>query len=531
MCGIWGYIGHFHKPNILNNAFQSIRHRGPFNQRLVTNITSENIFTAVGFHQLNVMSKKQITEQPFMQQNDNYTNLIACNGEIYNYKLLNAYLQLDETFDTDCSILPHINHKFELLEGEFAIASVIESDENVSLQLQTDHLSIRPIFFGFDNNCIMFSSELKGLTPILNGRNIMRIPPSTKLNIKTSTRSPNIETYKPTFKYYYKDSLEILGSYKQVCNHIHNILQSIVENMIYHTQHDVGFLLSGGLDSSIVCALANLIYKQKDSSYCIKTFSIGIEGSTDEPYAKLMAQYLGSDHTHVTVSVNDCINVIPEVIKSIETFDVTTIRASVPQYLLAKYIREHTDITVVLGGDGSDELFSGYMYNHYAPNLDALHNDSIKRLKDIHKYDALRADRTMMAHSIEMRFPFLDRRLIELIQAIDPIYRQPRYSEYHQIERKIEKCLLRDSFQHILPKEVCYRTKEAFSDGISSVQNSWHHIIQKHYAPKTEKQHYKEIFDSLYPNCEHLIGDYWMPTWTNGNRHVSDPSARELYCD
>jgi asparagine synthetase B (glutamine-hydrolysing) len=310
----------------------------------------------------------------------------------------------------------------------------------------------------------------------------------------------------------------------------------------------IGFLCSGGVDSGIICAIASIIFKETGKPFY--TFSVGMPGGTDEKYAKITSKHIGSIHTHVIFSEEEFLAAIPEVIKCIGSFDITTIRASCGQYLISKWISENTDIKILLGGDGSDELCGSYKYFHNAPFDIAFHNECIRLLSNIHCFDGLRADRCIAHFGIEARFPFLDINFIETYLSAPIHMRRP--------QNGVEKYLLRSSFtkditdteDDILPYEVLFRSKVALSDGISSAKRSWHTVVQEHansfvtdeeynenkdlykHCPPISKESYwyRKLFTEHFGNNESVamtIPKFWMPNseWCPG---ITDPSAREL---
>jgi asparagine synthase (glutamine-hydrolysing) len=327
-----------------------------------------------------------------------------------------------------------------------------------------------------------------------------------------------------------KQNISIQDIYKN----IRDIFTDSVRKRLI-SDRPIGCLLSGGLDSSMVSAItAKLINHQ------LYTFTIGLIGATDIKYAEMVAKHINSKHTTFIVTIDEALKAIKEVIYTIESYDCTTIRASVWQYLLGKKIKETTNIKVLLTGEGSDELTSGYMYFHNAPSPDESHKENVRLLKDIHKFDGLRVDRAMACHGLEVRIPFLDTKFIDLYLSIDNKLRMAKGS--------IEKQLFRDSFkeENILPEQVLYRKKEAFSDGTSCNDKSWYKIIQEHIEeivsdeefnmmgskyvfnkPDTkEKYYYRKIFEEYYGDkSKNVIPYYWLPKWS-GN--ITEPSARVL---
>jgi asparagine synthase (glutamine-hydrolysing) len=315
----------------------------------------------------------------------------------------------------------------------------------------------------------------------------------------------------------------------------------------------LGCLLSGGLDSSLVASIASRFLKERGQK--LKTFSIGLEDSTDEYYARLVAKHIDSEHTHIKLEQDDFINALKDVIYVTETYDITTVRASTGQYLVSKWISKNTDIKVLLIGDGSDELAAGYMYFHKAPTPMELHQENVRLLKDIHFYDVLRADRGIAENGIEARVPFLDHRFVDLYLSIDPKLRHPAsYKEYKEYKNtSLEKWLLREAFNvdDFLPSEVLFRKKEAFSDGVSSMKKSWYQIVQEfanekysdeylesekerigfNKPPSKEALYFRKIWEEYFgtyetsPQTAEVIPYFWLPKWCGD---IKEPSARVL---
>ena len=295
----------------------------------------------------------------------------------------------------------------------------------------------------------------------------------------------------------------------------------------------VGFLLSGGLDSSLVCAIA-----QKRSDKPIRTFAIGMsEDAIDLKYARQTADYIGSDHTEVIITREDVISSLEEVVRLLGTFDITTIRASVGMYLVCKAIHEQTDIRVILTGEISDELF-GYKYTDFAPSAEEFQREAEKRLRELHMYDVLRADRCISVNSLEARVPFGDLDFVKYVMAIDP---QKKLNTYGK-----GKYLLRHAFEgDYLPHDILYREKAAFSDAVGHslvnylkayaedyyTDEEYEMLRQKytHAQPFTkESLLYRELFEKYYPGQGEMIVDFWMPNKNWEGCNVNDPSARVL---
>lgn len=330
------------------------------------------------------------------------------------------------------------------------------------------------------------------------------------------------------------------------------------KNIYITSKRKIGCFLSGGLDSSLICGILVNELKKIDPNYQIQTFCIGMDkDSTDIIAAKKVAEFLNTEHHEVFFTEDDAIKAIPEVIRTIESYDITTVRASIGMYLLSKYIKNNTNTVVLFSGEGSDEICQGYIYFHNAPNYKLSYNESLRLCNDLYLYDIRRADRTTSAFGLELRVPFLDHIFSSYYLNINNELKIPlqEYILYHFIksdyirqysDKKVEKFLLRYAFNNlnIIPQEILWRKKEAFSDGVTSKSKSLFqyineyvdkHISDSHFnsikydfnPPKTkEALYYREIFDKFYPKCEHFTPYIWLPKWTGNNN--DDPSARTL---
>ena len=317
-----------------------------------------------------------------------------------------------------------------------------------------------------------------------------------------------------------------------VCRNIHDKLTAGIEKRLV-SDAKVGFLLSGGLDSSLVCAIASRYSKEP-----IKTFAIGMSSDAiDLKYAKRVAEYIGSDHTEVIITDKDVISSLEDVIELLGTYDITTIRASIGMYLVCKAIHENTDIRVILTGEISDELF-GYKYTDFAPSAEAFQEEAAKRIRELHMYDVLRADRCISVNSLEARVPFGDLDFVKYVMAIDPEMKMNRYGK--------GKYLLRRAFEgDYLPYDILYREKAAFSDAVGHsmvdylkayaesiyTDEEFEEKRQKyeHAQPFTkESLLYREIFEKYYPGLSDMVVDFWMPNKSWEGCNVNDPSARVL---
>lgn len=503
MCGIWASIGN--TSEIIDQ--KSLIRRGPDSSTVV----AENDVQLV-FHRLAINGLTKESNQPF-KVGDTY---IMCNGELYNYKQVAQDQDIHLTPDgSDCEILCHLFEKFwntpqkifQIIQGEFAIVAVrVSPDGTKSVIAGRDPYGVRPLYWSLQQDHVTFSSLLSGI----QGQG-HHFPPGNF--VQFTMNSINQYVMYPVPQVYYT-----LGTTDSSAEVVVRTLVNAVESRLMCERSSIGFLLSGGLDSSLIVGIATKILGIKRP----KTFSIGMKGSVDLIFAKKVSEYLDTDHTEVTFTQEEAIAVIPEVIKCLETYDITTIRASIGSFLLAKWISENTDIKVLLNGDGSDEVACGYLYNYYAPSALDAHADALRLLKEIHMYDGLRVDRTISHHGIEARVPFLDPLYVEAYLSIPVALRVPS-------ESQMEKQFLRDAFRSsgVLPHEVLYRRKEAFSDGVSSSGTKEMSMIDhiKEFTKGKESEFYKKIFMESFPNNLHIIPRYWMPKWTS---ETNDPSARTL---
>ena len=561
MCGIFALLNNnkIIEEDIISENFKKATHRGPDNSAI--NLSNESY---VGFHRLQINGLNEESNQPFIYDNI----LLICNGEIYNYKELYKNVKYKSNGNSDCEVIIYlyltfgIEYTLNLLDGVFAF---ILFDYNISkIYIARDVYGVRPLFYMYNNNSLLsnlkskneksniigFASEVKqlvGLLTIINNNesdiyNISTIKPCEpgeylELDYSIDKKWFLINKVKyDTFKINksLQTNIENWG--------LENIYKTIRENFINAvkkrvdtTDRPIACLLSGGLDSSIVASLVSKFYDKK-----LETYSIGLEGGEDLKYAKIVSEYIGSNHTEIIVTEDDFFNQIPYVIEKIESYDTTTVRASVGNYLISKYISENSEAKVIFNGDGSDELMGGYLYMKACPEHLEFDRETRNLLKNIHYFDVLRSDRSISSKwSLEARTPFLDKEFVKFYMSIDP-----KLKNYNN---KIEKELLRKAFENdeFLPQEVLWRRKEAFSDGCSSNERSWHNIIKEHvntiisdeeflyesikYTHNTplmkESLYYRKIFNNFFPDKDNIIPRFWLPKWCDNK---IDPSAREL---
>jgi asparagine synthase (glutamine-hydrolysing) len=507
MCGIFSLI----RPSIYvkdaMNAFEKGKHRGPDESVFHT---LKNVW--LGFHRLSINGISN-GSQPFCK-NGIY---LICNGEIYNHQELYSLLDKKPLSQSDCEIIIDLYETFGMEQtlhminaSEFSFF-LYDSHKSVYYAAR-DPYGVRPLFQGFYMNMVCIASELKMFPSCF--KNIEPVLPSTFVCYHDNC-SKEVHSYKtlPSIQHSFTDPYL----------RIRETLYQCVKQRVMNTERPMACLLSGGLDSSLIATLVNNCRKELGIQEPLETYSIGLEGGEDLKYAAIMAEFLGSKHTSIVVTEQDFLNSIPEVIYAIESHDTTTVRASVGNYLVAKYIKEHSEAKVIFNGDGSDEVCGGYLYMKRAPNAIEFDNECRRLVKDIHKFDALRSDRCISFHGLEARTPFLDRAFVELYLSI------PVHLRYTTCEKET----LRKAFDGYMPEIILWRKKEAFSDGVSSLQRSWFSIIQEsipneikdNYIESTitlEQYYYQCLYRSFY-NVD-LLDYYWMPKYTNSK----DCSARNL---
>lgn len=539
MCGILCLI-QFEQPLDLQLACKCLDQlgaRGPDKKSYHHFQANELTNVFMGFTRLAIMDTSDDGQQPFY---DDEGNIVICNGEIYNYQQLAKDANIKLNTNSDCEIiLPWFRkHGFEKmikddLDAEFAM--LIYEKKTNTIYASRDRFGVRPLYYGFNRitKTIGFASELKALHPIMEF--VEQVKPNQIATIHLDNVSLKLMSRIIKFNEYYSypkilDSV-VIGDKRHIQTEIHDRLTEAVNKRLV-ADRPIGFLLSGGLDSSLIVAIATKILGP-DKIVC---FSIGIEGSPDVEAAKKVVNYLQIKNHHIIPFTTDMgLEALPDVIRTIETYDITTIRASTPQYLMAKYIHEKTDIRVLLSGEGSDEIACGYKYFRYAPNASELHRERIRLLEELCYFDNQRTDRTMAGNSLEVRVPFLDFNYVEFITKLDPelLVYKPDY---------IEKTIIRDSFKGYLPDDILYRPKEAFSDAVSSKEIVWYHAIRDKAETSIsdnellncsysmnppelkEALYYRKIFDQFYPKRDNVIPHYWLPKFIQ----QKDPSATVL---
>jgi len=557
MCGIWTYIQLYKDKKLqreVMKSFWELDNRGPDNSILQS---FHNVL--VGFHRLSIMDKSFKSNQPFIFQDKNRTIVFICNGEIYNFKKLIKKYDLEINSNSDCMTIPLLYIKFsnnekikdwyslfsEEIKGEFSFV-LYEFDNFKNIRkviVGRDQIGIRPLYMNIfkENKDFIFSSEIKAMKNYVG--NVKEFEPGTILTINFDEFSNN-NIFKYDFKWVYNvksdlslfENIDLEGIERKLLS---NLRKAVIDSVRRRLDADrpLAFLLSGGIDSSLVCAIASKILNEP-----INTFCCGMGEGTDLEYARMVSKFIRSNHKEVLFTPDEGLDTIDKVVYAVETWDTTTVRASVGQFIVSKHIGEKTDCRVVLVGEGPDEVCSSYMFNWNAPDGKSLDDASKELVKDIHYYDCKRADRCISYFGLEGRVPLLDPEVIRAYWSIPAEWRHPRY-------KGIEKWWLRKAFDNlnILPKEVLWRKKEAFSDGVSSKENSWHKIINKRVdilipddefnnrsedygisTPTKEAFLYMKLYKKYF-GSKNVIKKYWQPKWCNSDGYV-DPSARILNC-
>jgi len=593
MCGIFALLNNNDKKvgrTFLSEQFMKGEHRGPE----YSHIESTMIKLLFGFHRLAINGLNVNSHQPIKIDNV----ALICNGEIYNYNELYESMCVSPETQSDCEVIIHlylkygIEHTLQMLDGVFAFCLVDYrlSEESPKLYVARDPYGVRPLYAlsrprndTTGESVFAFASELKQLVHVRDKFNALSttttIPSKQLLSRKKKKKPYTITHFQPgTYSCFELPSglncawIPIANnavyhtpgfqsciankdiSMDEILRNIQTYLQSAVYKRCSTTERPIACLLSGGLDSSLIAALVNE-YHITNKLPTIETYSIGLAGSPDLHYAKMVADHLGTKHTEVVLTEEDFLQAIPEVIYDIESYDTTTVRASIGNWLLGKYISNNSSAKVIFNGDGADELAGGYLYTGCAPDTIEFDKECRRLLKDIHKFDVLRSDKSISSHGLEPRTPFLDREWTQYYLSIPLRYR------FHSAGGHVEKYLIRHAFSRehfmnsnqdtLLPEQTLWRRKEAFSDGVSKETRSLYTIVQEfackalrdiltedgtdimadevHYKPHLypqddEQCYYRKIFDSYFSYCEEILPYFWMPKYIA----AKDSSARTL---
>ena len=530
------------RPKVLEMS-KKVRHRGPDWSGIHC---GKNVLLA---HERLAIVDPQSGNQPIFSSDRKL--ILAANGEIYNHRDLKHNLESKYEFQTnsDCEIIlaSYKEKGVDFLDDLNGIFGFVLYDENKeSYLIARDHMGIIPLYMGWDKfGTFYVASELKALEGICNKIEIF--PPG---HYMSSTDS------KPV-KWYNRDWMD----YDAVCDNKTDFdtLQDALEQAVHRQlMSDVpyGVLLSGGLDSSITSALAKKYSKnriesddQKAAWYPqLHSFAVGLPGSPDLKAAKLVADHIGSIHHEVTFTIQEGLDAIKDVIFHLETYDVTTVRASTPMYLMARSIKS-LGIKMVLSGEGADELFGGYLYFHKAPSAKEFHEETVRKLDNLHKYDCLRANKSLAAWGIEGRVPFLDKKFIDVAMTVNPKDKMIN-------SERMEKWVLRKAFESYLPKNVVWRQKEQFSDGVGydwidtlkdlvDKEISDEQMKNAHYrfpiqTPQNKEEfYYRLIFESHFLSDAAALSVPSVPSvacstpvalaWDKAFKNQNDPSGRAVF--
>ena len=518
MCAIIGFTRRTVSRGLAVEGFNRTLSRGPDMSRFV-----ECGKGWLGFHRLAIMGLSPNGMQPFRLDGD----MCVCNGELYGFRPIKTELVgMGYRFQSgsDCEILLPMYREygtdmFAMLDAEFAL--IIYDSRRDQFIAARDPLGIRPLYYGeLPAGGMVFASEAKNLVGLCP--KIMPFPPGHYWDGEFH-RYADLTTVSE----YCRDDEET------ACRHIRELLIQAVDKRL-DSDAPLGFLLSGGLDSSLVCSIATRLLQKP-----IRTFAIGMDTDPiDLKYAREVADYLGADHTEIIMTRQDVLDALPTVVAALGTYDITTIRASIGMYLVCRAIHQQTDIKVLLTGEISDELF-GYKYTDFAPSAAAFQQEAQKRIREIHCYDVLRADRCLAANSLEARVPFGDLDFVHYVMSIDPAKKRNVYGK--------GKYLLRKAFSggDWLPEDILWREKAAFSDAVG------HSMVDhlKDYAQQccTQEQLeeagerypfatpftkesllYRDLFERFYPGQAEMVPAFWMPNKEWEGCDVDDPSARVL---
>lgn len=519
MCSIMGYSGADVDLGVFMEGFERTASRGPDCSHVID--TGHGL---LGFHRLSIMGLTSSGMQPF-ELDGNY---VVCNGELYGFEDVREDLSAKGysfKSDSDCEILLPLWREygtdlFAQLDAEFAC--IIYDAATEGFVAARDPIGIRPLYYGFNRRgSIVFASEAKNLVGLVD--TILPFPPG--------------HYWQDGRFFCYCDIAKVDAvchdDLETACATIREKLVAGVRKRLVSDAH-IGFLLSGGLDSSLVCAIAT---RELDAP--LETFAIGMEEDPiDLKYARETAAFIGSHHTEVTMTPEEVIGSLEDVIALLGTYDITTIRASMGMYLVCKYIHERTDIRVLLTGEISDELF-GYKYTDFAPSAGAFQQEAEKRLRELHMYDVLRADRCISVNSLEARVPFGDLAFVRYVMALDPKLKLNTYGK--------GKYLLRHAFEGtgLLPDSILWREKAAFSDAVghSMVDYLKDYAEQRYTDEEFEERRqaypfaqpftkesllYRELFERHYPGQAQMVAGFWMPNRSWEGCNVDDPSARVL---
>ena len=529
------------RPQVLQMS-KTIRHRGPDWSGIFSNDK------AILAHERLAIVDPRSGRQPLYSKDGKL--VLAVNGEIYNHREIRKQFEGKYEFLTksDCEVILALYREkgpafLEDLNGIFAFA--LYDIENNRFLVGRDHMGIIPLYQGWDKDGAYYvASELKALEGYCT---------------KIEEFLPGQYYYSPDGKptqWYTRDWMEY-DNVKNNSSNVDELRQALEDAVERQLMSDVpyGVLLSGGLDSSIISAVAKKFAARRIESGNtedawwpqLHSFAIGLEGSPDLAAARKVAEHIGSVHHEINFTVQEGLDAIRDVIYHIETYDVTTVRASTPMYLLSRYIKS-MGVKMVLSGEGADEIFGGYLYFHKAPNAEEFHKETVRKLNKLHLYDCLRANKSLASWGVEGRVPFLDKEFMDVAMRLNPTDKMAGNG-------KIEKHILRQAFEDYLPAEIAWRQKEQFSDGVGY---NWIDTLKEIASEKvTDKQmenvatrfpiqppmtkeeyHYRSIYNELFPSDSAALCVPSVPSvacstpialeWDEAFKKMADPSGRSV---
>ena len=557
MCGIFGVVGdsenlpsnYSHLRKRYLELSKRVRHRGPDWNGIYID-ESNNVF--ICHERLSIVGVEHGSQPIIDTDTDTDNYILSVNGEIYNHKELysnvlhNKYIPKTKS---DCEIIIHLYKEFgadcvKMLDGIFGF--MLYDKLNKKMLISRDPIGVIPLYYGYTSDKkFMIASEMKVL--IDDCVDINLFPPGHYVLLDIDSKDDLSFTKYFNPKWDRPLSLKGPSNIDDLCVKLRSSFTEAVEKRLM-TDVPFGVLISGGLDSSLVAAIVKRHVDSKTSKTMwgnnLHSFSIGLKGAPDLKYAKIVADYLGTIHHELTFTVQEGIDCIEDLIWHLETPDVTTIRASTPMFLMSRLIKS-MGIKMVLSGEGADEILGGYLYFHNAPTDTEFHNECINRVKGLHNFDCLRANKSTMAWGIEARVPFLDKSFMEVAIPINPALKLAKKT--HSSVKKTEKYILRKAFEKdsngvpYLPHEILWRQKEQFSDGVGYdwidglkefIENQisdeeYNDSIKKYELdiPTTKEElYYRRIYDKLFPN-RHAIINRWIPKmeWDGVSY---DPSGR-----
>lgn len=554
MCGIFAYFCRgltLNQQKIVLEALK-IQHRGPDETHIIhSNLGGFALdrFHLV-FHRLMINGLSPESGQPLVYPTTGKpTTFLICNGEIYNYRELINQFGLESVYDSgsDCEIILHLYHKvgieatLRLVRGVFAFTLV--DLERKEVYIARDPLGVRSMYYSADTYGVGVCSELKGLYELADPSTIHQFPGGCYARLS----SIDGKLYRKRYYTLWDPAHNMLTgqSEDEVCHEISKRLITAVKRRMMCDRQGVdgtpavGAYLSGGFDSSIVAAILADYYPGQ-----LQTFSIGFKNAPDLLNARTVAQYIGSKHHEYVITEQEALDALSECCQQIESYDVTTNRASLFMYLLSKYVQRVSDVVVMMSGEGADEAFGSYMYFHNAPDSASFHDETIRLLNDLQYFDLLRGDKSSAAAGLEIRVPLLDIDFIDYVKTVPPSMKLCHGVEKYVLRKAMSGQYCKNSEgKQYLPDSILWRRKEAMSDGVSEHRRSWSQVIQDHVhqsllgdyvMPRVmpikdpvdvERDWFRRTFNRYYGGCEETIPYDWLPKWCGD---VKDASARVL---